>query len=150
MTEKKDKHFIKKPIYKGGNTAFRKFIKENLKYPKEALKAKIEGTVLVRYEIDYKGKVTDAKVKKGIGYGCDEEAMRVIKLLKFEVPKNPRKLRVTFHKENKINFKIPKSIQKTKKAPPQSTIQYTLTTKKKDEVEELEKKPVSYFYTIQY
>lgn len=147
--ERKDDHFIKKPIYVGGTAAFRKFIKDNLKYPKEALEKKIEGTVLVRYDIDYKGKVTDAKVKKGIGHGCDEEAMRVIKLLKFEVPKGPRKLRVSFHKENKINFRLPKAKPKPiKKAAPKATgsITYSYIPKPKPTKEKDKKK--SYIYTI--
>jgi len=145
--ERKDDHFIKKPIYVGGTAAFKKFIKNNLKYPKEALKNKIEGTVLVRYDIDYKGKVTDAKVKKGIGYGCDEEAMRVVKLLKFEVPKGPRKLRVAFHKENKINFRLPKPkpVAKPKPVKKQSTsISYTYTSKPKAKPAKPAKKVYTY------
>ena len=105
--EAKDKHFIKKPIYEGGPKAMKKFIGENLRYPKEALENKIQGTVYVRYDIDRKGNVFDAKVIKGIGYGCDEEAMRLAKLLKFRVPKT-RGVRVTFHKNIQIHFRLPK------------------------------------------
>ncbi len=136
--EKKDNHFIKKPFYEGGITALRKFIKENLKYPKEALEKKIEGTVLVKYDIDYTGKVTDAKVLKGIGHGCNKEAKRLIKLLKYEVPKGPRKLKVSFHKETKINFRLPKEkpvVKVEKKATKvkinqgKLSIKYTITPK---------------------
>ena len=45
----------------------KKFIGSNLRYPEEALKNKIEGTVYLRYDIDHQGTVTDAKVVKGIG-----------------------------------------------------------------------------------
>jgi TonB family protein len=136
--ERKDNHFIKKPFYEGGITALRKFIKENLKYPKEALEKKIEGTVLVKYDIDYTGKVTEAKVLKGIGHGCNEEAKRLIKLLKYEVPKGPRKLKVSFHKETKINFRLPKEKPANKPVPKaakvitnqgQLSIKYTITPK---------------------
>ncbi len=151
--EKKDNHFIKKPFYEGGITALRKFIKENLKYPKEALEKKIEGTVLVKYDIDYTGKVTDAKVLKGIGHGCNKEAKRLIKLLKYEVPKGPRKLKVSFHKETKINFRLPKEkpvVKVEKKATKvkinqgKLSIKYTITPKagKPKEVKK------SYNYTI--
>jgi len=122
MSDKKNKQFIKKPYYKGGTTAFNKFISDNLKYPKEALKNKIEGTVMIKYSIDYKGKVSDVKLIKSLGYGCDEEAVRLIKLLEFEVPKEPRKLRVLFHKETKMFFKLPK------KKPAENTVSYSIST----------------------
>ncbi len=120
--ERRDDSFIKKPVYPGGNTAFRKFIKENLTYPKEALKNKIEGTIFIKYTIDHKGKVTETKVVKGIGYGCDAEAQRILKLLQFEVPKNPRRLRVTFHQKTQITFKLPKEKANvpSKPTPPKS------------------------------
>jgi protein TonB len=119
--ERRDDSFIKKPVYPGGSTAFRKFIKENLKYPKEALTNKIEGTIFIKYTVDHKGKVIETKVVKGIGYGCDEEAQRILKLLQFEIPKNPRKLRVTFHQNTQITFKLPKkqSNVPSKTPPPQ-------------------------------
>ena len=115
--ERRDDSFIKKPVYPGGNTAFRKFIKENLKYPKSALDNKVEGTVFVKYTIDHKGKVIETKVLKGIGHGCDAEAERILKLLVFEIPKNPRKLRVTFHQKTQITFKLPKPKAKVTPKP---------------------------------
>ena len=102
---KKDKHFIHKPEYPGGPKAFRTFVKENLRYPAEALSKKVEGTVRVRYEINYLGKVIDTKVLAGIGHGCDEEAQRVIRLMKFEVPKN-RGVKVSFHRTTNRHFKL--------------------------------------------
>jgi protein TonB len=144
MREKKDNHFIKKPIYPGGNDAFKKFIKDNLKYPKLAFEKEIEGTVLLRYAIDYKGKVSDVKVIKSLGYGCDEEAIRIIKLLSFEIPKEPRKLKVLFHKDTKIFFKMPKK-QKT-----ETTISYTVSTikKKPEQDTSVPKVKKSYSYTV--
>lgn len=125
--ERKDDSFIKKPVYPGGTSAYRKFIKENLKYPKEALKNKTEGTVFLKYTINHKGVVTETKVIKGIGDGCDEEAERIISMLKFEIPKGPRKLRVLFHQKTQITFRIPK--QKTKPKPaPTSTSQKSHAT----------------------
>ena len=104
---KKDKNFIKKPIYPGGNKALKEFIKKELKYPAEALKNKIEGVVPVRYTINKKGKVVDTQVLLHLGHGCDEEAERIIRLLKFHVPKN-RNIKVHFHKKLNIRFKLPK------------------------------------------
>lgn len=148
MGEKKDKHFIKKPIYPGGHEAFKKFISENLVYPKEALENKIEGTVILKYAIDYQGNVKDVKVIKSLGYGCDEEAMRVIKKLKFEIPKEPRKLRVLFHRENKIFFKLP-----TVKKSPRKLVQdyqYQIVSEKKESTQAPEKASGSYHYTIKF
>lgn len=138
MSERKDKHFIKKPQYPGGQAAFKKFISDNLKYPEEALKQKIEGTVVLKYSIDFKGKVGEVKIIKSLGYGCDEEAARVIRMLEFEVPKEPRKLRVLFHKESKIFFKLPE-------AKAQAKIQYSITRKKEEK-----KQDSSYNYTIEW
>ncbi len=109
--ERKEDHFIKKPLFPGGLKEMRRLISKNLKYPKEALKHQIEGTVIIKYEIDYRGSVKNTKIISGIGYGCDEEAIRIIKLLKFQVPKNPRKLKIKFHKTTRIHFILPK--QKT-------------------------------------
>lgn len=144
--EKKDKHFIKKPIYPGGSSAMRSFINENLKYPKDALNNKIEGTVYLRYEINYNGDVTDVKVLGGIGYGCDEEAIRVVRLLKFKVPKGPRKLKVTFHKSTRIHFKLSKKQDESiQESTGQAQIQYVVTsTKKEDKL----KTGNTYTYTI--
>ncbi len=66
------------PEYPGGNEEMYKFISKHLKYPKKARKNDIEGKVYVQFMIDKEGNVTRAKVLKGIGYGCDKEALRVV------------------------------------------------------------------------
>lgn len=104
--EKKEESFIKKPFYKGGDKAMSDFIRKNLKYPKPAYDQKIQGMVVLRCEIDFKGLVTDVKVLKSLGGGCDEEAVRVARLLEFQVPKSPKGLKVTFHKDLRIPFQI--------------------------------------------
>ena len=126
--ERKDRSFIKKPIYPGGTSAYRKFIADNLKYPAAAIKNKTEGTVHLKYSINHLGKVIDSKVVKGIGDGCDEEARRIVSLLEFEIPKGPRKLRVMFTRKTQITFRVPK--QKTKpEAKPQAVTQKPATQK---------------------
>ncbi len=147
--ERKEKHFIQKPSYDGGPKAMTKFIYDNLKYPKEALEEKIEGTVRVRYTINHLGEVVDAKIQSSLGYGCDEEAIRVIKLLKFQVPKN-RGIRAQFHKNANIRFKLPKQ----KPAPkPSTSVQYQYTTTKKESDATPTKKKEEgggYRYTIKF
>ena len=62
----------------GGFPEFYKYIAENLKYPESAKEKGIEGKVYIQMVIDTDGSITDVKAVKGIGYGCDEEAVRVI------------------------------------------------------------------------
>jgi len=113
---------VSRPVYPGGVKAMKAFVGKHLKYPPAAKKAKVEGTVVVRYGLDYTGKVTDAKVKKGIGHGCDEEAMRVVKLMKFTVPQSSKN-KVRIHQNINIHFKLPKAkpVAKPKPTTPTAT-----------------------------
>ena len=133
--ERKDHQFVKKPYYEGGMTAMKTFIKQQLSYPEAALQQKIEGTVHIRYTINYKGKVIDAKIIAGIGHGCNAEAIRLVKLLVFNVPKN-RNLKAIFYKTLQIHFRLPKSPpKKTPINPPTNlNIQYNYTTVAKQEI----------------
>ena len=148
--ETKDKHFIKKPYYVGGNTALKKFIGENLKYPKKAMEKGTEGTVSLRYEINHKGKVVDAKIISSLSKACNEEAIRVVKLLQFQVPKT-RKARLTFHKTIQIHFRKPKEQPKPVAPPQPQQFQYNITPTKKVETPKEQPKPKpssGYSYTI--
>lgn len=69
------------PEFIGGFEALIKYLSENLKYPKEAADAKTEGKVFVKFIIQKDGSVGHVEVLKGIGNGCDEEALRVIKAM---------------------------------------------------------------------
>lgn len=137
--EKKAQNFIKKPYYEGGISAMKAFIKQSLSYPTAALTKKVEGTVYVRYTINYKGKVVDTKIISGIGYGCDEEASRLVRLLEFNVPRN-RKLKAVFHKTLQIHFRLPqKNIPEP--APTPTTINYHYTISKNKEERPSAQKP---------
>ena len=103
---KVSKKFLQKSVFLGNSNDLKGFIKKELKYPKEAVLNKIEGKVYLKYKISPKGKVYDVFVEKGIGFGCDKEAIRLVKLLNYSVPKN-RKLKVTTYKKIVINFKLP-------------------------------------------
>jgi len=106
---KREKKFINLPKYPGGKPGFQEFIRKNLQYPPEALQNKIEGAVHVAYRVDGLGNVIEAEVTHGLGYGCDEEALRVIRLLKYDKAKN-RGLRVTASMKTRINFKLPEAV----------------------------------------
>ncbi|MCK6693769.1 MAG: energy transducer TonB [Thermoanaerobaculia bacterium] len=148
--EKKAKHFIQQPEYPGGPAALTKFIYANLRYPAAALEAKIEGTVLVEYDIDYKGNVVDTRVLQTLGFGCDEEAVRVVRLLKFAVGRN-RGVKVLFHKKAHIRFKLPAPANIPVPAPQPATgmqVNYVYTTAKPEPAEQPKTNTYSYTVTL--
>jgi len=69
------------PEYIGGSTAMDAFIKMNLVYPATAKNKGISGTVYVEFTVKADGSITNVTVIRGIGGGCDEEAVRVVKLM---------------------------------------------------------------------
>jgi len=143
MTKKsrKDKNFVKLPQYPGGSDALRKFIDSQLRYPEQALEKRIEGQVHVTYSVSNEGKVDDIEVASGIGYGCDEEAIRVISLLKY-APADNHGVKVRSSMRTRINFRLPGS---SVTAGP--TIQYTVTPEKAKPAQEKAGQQ-SYHYTI--
>jgi TonB family protein len=76
----------KMPEYQGGHDALVKFLVANIQYPAVAKQKKVQGTVYVSFVVKADGVVTNVKIKRGIGNGCDEEAMRVVKLMPKWVP----------------------------------------------------------------
>lgn len=74
------------PVYHGGDEALKKFIANNLYYPRKAKENGISGTVYVSFVVDIYGNTIDHKVLRGVNPLLDEEALRVLKLLKFEKP----------------------------------------------------------------
>lgn len=63
----------------GGVQVFQTYIQQNLRYPKAAKAMKLEGVVEIAFVIEEDGSLTNIKVVKGIGSGCDTEAIRLIK-----------------------------------------------------------------------
>ena len=66
------------PAFPGGDVARMKFLQDNIKYPQMARESGIQGTVYVTFVVERNGNVTDVKILRGIGGGCDEEAVRVV------------------------------------------------------------------------
>jgi protein TonB len=79
--EKADEIFLiveEQPIPVGGIAAFYDFVGSNLQYPARAARMGIEGRVFVEFVVEKDGSLTNIRVAKGIGGGCDEEAVRVL------------------------------------------------------------------------
>lgn len=86
------------PSFPGGNQEMFNLINENIKYPQNALESGIEGRVFVNFIVEPNGSISNVKVLRGIGSGCDEEAMRVVKSLPRFNPgkRNDKAVRVSF------------------------------------------------------
>ena len=83
-TEDKNQVFItveQNPEFAGGMNALMKFLKKNLHYPTPAVNANIVGKVYMQFVVGQDGNILKVDILKGIGFGCDEEAQRVVKLM---------------------------------------------------------------------
>ncbi len=69
------------PEFKGGMQQLYTYLGNNIKYPVMAKESGIQGKVYVTFVVEKDGSITDVKVLRGIGGGCDEEAVRVVKLM---------------------------------------------------------------------
>ncbi len=69
------------PEFPGGQNAMYSFLSKNLVYPKKAIENDISGKVYVQFVVRKDGALDNIKISKGLGYGCDEEVIRVLKLM---------------------------------------------------------------------
>jgi TonB family protein len=76
------------PMYQKGNFALQDFIKENLEYPRQAQLSNIQGTVMVCFVVEPSGLPTNIGIEKSVGGGCDQEALRIIQMIKWYPAKN--------------------------------------------------------------
>ena len=74
------------PAYPGGEIELMKFFSKNIVYPEIAKRAGVEGKVILSFVVNKDGKISDIQVLKSIGAGCDEEAVRVLKIMPSWVP----------------------------------------------------------------
>ena len=94
------------PEFPGGQREMYAFIGKNLKYPSQAQRANVSGRVFAKFVVERDGRIGDVQILKGIGFGCDEEAQRVIKSMPKWNPgkQNGRSVRVFFTMP--INFQL--------------------------------------------
>ena len=94
------------PEYPGGFDAMFDFINANLVYPQEAIDAGIEGRVFVGFVVEKDGSVSSIKLLRGIGYGCDEAAMDVVRKMPKWKPATQRGKPVRVQYQIPLNFKL--------------------------------------------
>ncbi|MBA3680015.1 MAG: TonB family protein [Bacteroidetes bacterium] len=71
-------------FYKNGDEGLTEFILTTIEYPKLAIEKSVEGTVVVEFVVETNGYITGVTVKQPVGAGCTEEALRIIKLTKWQ------------------------------------------------------------------
>jgi len=94
------------PKYPGGDEAFRNDIAQAVKYPEEAKKNNISGKVYVSFVVNKEGRVENPKIERGVDPLLDEEALRVVKLLKTWTPGSQRGEKVKVMFTVPINFAL--------------------------------------------
>jgi len=94
------------PEFTGGAKAWSKYMERNLRYPYQAQDANIQGKVFVSFVVERDGSVSDVKVLRGLGFGCDEEAMKVIKKSPLWKPGKNKGVPVRVRYNMAINFQI--------------------------------------------
>lgn len=94
------------PAFPGGEEKLIEFVSKNVEYPQEAKEEGVQGRVFVGFVVEKDGSVGDVKLLRGIGHGCDEEAVRVVKMLPKWKPgmHNGEFVRVSY--QIPINFKL--------------------------------------------
>ena len=91
----------------GGFSEYKKAIRKNLEYPDEAMENEIEGKVRLKFSVGSGGNVRDIEVLKSLGYGCDEEAIRLIKELGDWSPGQRDGVNIDMPVTYTIRFKLP-------------------------------------------
>ena len=67
--------------FQDGYNSIIKFVQENIKFPAEAKENNVHGRLMVSVVVEKDGSLSDIKIKKGLGYGLDEEIVRIIKMM---------------------------------------------------------------------
>jgi periplasmic protein TonB len=94
------------PEPKMGMSAFLEYIYKNINYPRGAVRTRVQGKVFVQFVVNADGSLTDFEVIRGIGMGCDEEAVRVLKNAEPWTPGKQRGRPVRVRMVIPINFVI--------------------------------------------
>lgn len=94
------------PEFPGGDDSLEAFLVREIKYPPNARNMSVTGTVYVGFVVMKSGEISDVKVLRGIGSGCDEEAVRVVKLMPKWKPGEQEGKKVDVKYNLPIKFKL--------------------------------------------
>ncbi len=97
---------LDEPEFPGGDSVRRAFIKNNLQYPDTAKMYHVEGVVYASFIVEKDGSLSGFKIRRGLGWGCDEEAIRVLKLMPKWRPATRRGELVRVQMNMPIRFEI--------------------------------------------
>ena len=104
----------KMPAFPGGDEARVKFMQENIKYPEEARKNGISGTVYVSFVVEKDGEITHVELLRGVNELLDDEALRVVKMMPAYEPGIQRGKPVRVQYNLPIQFNLDKGAKKVK------------------------------------
>ncbi len=113
-------YFIEdEPDFPGGDSALSAFIKTNLRYPDTAKIYYVEGVVYASFIVEKDGSLSGFKIRRGLGWGCDMEALRILKLMPKWTPGSRRGEPIRVQMNIPIRFEIEdKDCNKTKPSFP--------------------------------
>ncbi len=94
------------PIFPGGQKAMNIFVSNNLRYPKDAVSHNVQGLLLARLTIKKDGTVKLEEFIRKLGYGCEEEVERIIKMMPKWTPALSKSKPVDSEYIMKVNFKL--------------------------------------------
>jgi protein TonB len=94
------------PSFPGGMKALYKYLSESIKYPQIAREAGIDGPVYISFIVWEDGSIRNIQLERGIGGGCDEEALRVVKAMPNWIPGKQRSIPVNVQMVLPVNFKL--------------------------------------------
>jgi protein TonB len=103
------------PIFPGGESEMYKFLGEHMSYPEKARDKNVQGRVYVSFIVEKDGSISSIKVLRGIGSGCDKEAIRVVKSMPKWTPGYQKGKAVRVRYNLPILFKLTKTGKKNKK-----------------------------------
>ena len=92
----------------GGRKVFKQYLEKNVRYPEEALKNNVQGKVTIQFIIGTSGQLTDFKVVRGIGYGCEDEVIRLIKAGPKWSPTKKNEVPIKDRVRVRMRFALPK------------------------------------------
>lgn len=104
--------FYKQPVFPGGARMLTQYLSQNITYPQEAVSKRIQGKVYAEFTVEKDGTITNVKIHRGIGGGCDEETIRVIKSMPKWIPAEQKGTKIKVKHALPVQFYLPRKKRK--------------------------------------